>query len=236
MGIRHRFIELKQYASKELAFDQQKYLPSLVETMTADRQSTRWVEGGVCAGLTVGWLSEKIRGARGMQFYRTKLFAKPSDDGTRAALAERAMLMAGTRQAAYAAGGALLEPLFESAGLDLEKCDLEPHTGETVLHENFFRLAADKMAFPCGRGIALSVTVDSDPPGIPQGHLVGMYRSNGTSLYFFDANAGLYKVLDPLGFITGWVDAYAALGKHVSLRRAGHGYGYPDGFYLCTPL
>ena len=38
------------------------------------------------------------------------------------------------------------------------------------------------------------------------GHVIGMYRSRGRHLHFFDPNVGVYQVRDIVGFMQAWMD------------------------------
>jgi hypothetical protein len=40
------------------------------------------------------------------------------------------------------------------------------------------------------------------------GHAIGMYRSRGQNLYFFDPNVGVYQLRNVAGFMQAWLEGY----------------------------
>jgi hypothetical protein len=77
------------------------------------------------------------------------------------------------------------------------------HPQETTTDVAAFILRSMDELIRC-RGIAILL----DIIGQPKGHMVGIYRSNGGNLHFFDPNFGVYRIRDGSHFVDAWVETY----------------------------
>jgi hypothetical protein len=194
------FTALKAFAKKEYKFQQRKSMQFALREY-GDRAAS-----GVCTGAVMMWVREKLTttGAP-WQVMQTKQFS-PRVFGDVHERNAMTMLEAAGNQVRYSRRG--LHQLAAYLGLDDAILNIRPamqrgagNLPEVQMLETLARVGEE---LPEGHAVVIEVAVGGGAQG--GGHAIGMYRSRGRHLHFFDPNVGVYLVHDVLGFMQAWMD------------------------------
>jgi hypothetical protein len=191
----------------------------------ADQFQFEEAEDGVCAGLVINWLLEKMSTSNGFRASIARAFGggtSRSFYGAATPGRQEAVLRSGRRaqQAYEAAGLRTMRYSLAEAGLQVDDAttghantsSLNP-SGALVMGrgdanrpvarvvESLVQ-AASEFLLSKGCGLIVGITLDRG------GHTVGIYRSHGSNIHFFDPNIGVFKVRDLSAFLESWLDYY----------------------------
>jgi hypothetical protein len=222
---------------KMFKFKQSKTIPFLnprrevnqqvINTLTLTDQEFDGVKGGVCAALACAWLAEKLS-SNGDDFEGNS--AGPDiHSGSNLNVVEAAV----PKYLNYRKNSDVHE-LLEDYGVKISygmhpeiKRKREETTRDkrgmmqfaTTLRVLETLVATTAVAvLPQGKGAYVAIRCESTVPDrVSGGHAVAVYRSRGNTLYFFDPNCGVYKVLDATRFFGAWIAGYTALGFDVTM-------------------
>ena len=210
------FQTLKQYSTKEYKFTQRKSIGLLDPAKSANADaisdvqlSTEEFEGvksGICAVLSADWLREKL--ASESALFSGAFEGPDVHSGQNLATAARNVPKFLEYKQSPSTVEALsqhgLAPTHRKVGNPVvrervEKVERMTQKKVFVSQINF----ANSMASACttaflkkGSGFYMSFRVKAkDPNKRDGGHSVAAYRSKGNTLYFFDPNCGVYKIL-----------------------------------------
>jgi hypothetical protein len=235
------FKSLRKSGSKVVELDQMKHLPKFkhrdpqAETGNGrfSHADFRHLDRGICAGLTVGWLTGKLNKSdaafhRGPRNFMRGLNKK-----------EIGEIM-------HPAAELQLEHVYESRGIVelLETKDIEskywnldttpdrtrpdPGRDPGLIASDFCRVC-DEMA--PGSAVLMRCTVKSLDGKESAGHALGLYKSERGNVQFFDANVGAYRIDKPDAFIREWMRVYRL--TFLPVVMGGPDGSRPDGFYRC---
>lgn len=240
--VRHKnFQGLKSFAEKEMKFNQGKpdatsYLRPGAILAGNIVNHVEWgyddyaahMSGGVCMGLVSHWLQEKIKSSNSIFNFQPKDFSVSKKDSVNQEKIGQLMKKGGGTHLLYAtAGGVDEKAALQAVGLKIDEADLAGEASIKNLGDNIPSVdIAESFANICAsavwkQGTGLCISVDIRQAGIAKrsGHAVAAYKSKGGHLYFFDPNVGVYKLRKPREFLGAWLDAYAGLGRTVSMSR-----------------
>ena len=196
------FTELKAFASKEYKFQQRKSL-----------QFARWDYGhhvaiGACVGAVMMWVREKLT-TTGASWnpMQTKQFSPESGSSVHERNA-MTMIEAAGNQVRYNRKG--VNYVAEYLGLHDATFDIRPavrpdrqNRPEVQIPETLVRVAEELHE---GSAAVIELGVREGTEDKRRGHAIGMYRSRGGHLHFFDPSVGVYEVRDVDGFMRAWLD------------------------------
>ena len=191
MGSDHFYHEMKSHATKTLKFAQRHSLPP---------GQTQ----GACLGVTLLWIWEKLTTSH-------DLASRVSQDGrvfprlpgtynavtpphTRHAI-NMSTMMQGTNISNTIVRGDDIGPAEQACGLrplrDMVAVIKTRRSSANVPEHDVVETLRDLAltALPEGYAVCVEIAVAGSA-----GHAIGMYRSRGNTLHFFDSNAGVYEV------------------------------------------
>ena len=232
------FSALNNYAQREYKFSQRASYRLVGQHYPA-------FPSGVCMGITMNWVREKLTTSNGL--FRSdgllwnstsREFSRPLDPVTRLRQGispserhpmggliakgksgprnEQAMLHGAGSHAIYAQENQLSTlinhlQIVESGYIAYERTTRGP-APDFIPETNHAETIADAARdLPKGNALLIELS-PSTRDGL--GHTIAFYRSRGNHLYFFDPNAGVYKISpskssNTLDFVRAWLDAYA---------------------------
>jgi hypothetical protein len=197
------FTALLAFATKEYKFQQRKSMSR------AEEEYGEAAAQGVCFGAVMMWVREKLttngsswRPGPGKEF-------SPSRGTETHGRNSITMLHAAAHQQHYSTHGA--SSLADNMGLHEAS-----HIVETVAKkDSAFRPVTVMLAtltqvgvqLPQGHAVVMELGVSDAQSGASLGgHAIGMYRSRGNHLHFFDPNIGVYQVQEIEDFMRAWLE------------------------------
>lgn len=189
-------------------------------------ENYRHLEHGICAGLTVNWLREKLTLSNSVFRPSPKQFVHSPSPGR----LEQIMHAGAVQQLSHGRDGVRLSELLGTHGIDTAqltvKQGMDANLAPFPLIDKGFEQACAAMRR--GDGM-LMVTSVHENGGRIGGHATAMYKSHGDKVYFFDPNAGAYHVDKPAQFVQAWIASFATRHRTVAMDS-----GTGDGFFTCT--
>jgi hypothetical protein len=235
MPDRNQFKKLNESGEKTVKFHQRKELPKLTATdkkvnSAKGRFSQRQVEilsEGACFGLTYEWMREKLQGTNSNILGSARNFVRdPTPRTNKAATNAGAHL-----QLQLEKGKTSVDNWMVSNAIDRQKW---PEPQERNLDPADFGPSFEQACHDMEKrtGATMGVTFHNPVENRSEAHIVGLYKSKGDHLYFFDPNYGGHQVNDPAAFIRSWTQANT---KDNTVVVMGGPHGSPDdGFTKCT--
>lgn len=231
-----RFAELKRHAKQTSIYQQRFAIGEMYDTnfqgidekqkIPVSDQSR--LKDGMCAGVTLKWLQEKLGGSNSV-FRRS---AKDFVHSPTLAQITNLRISAAVAQIDHDKNMISLVELLERNHVtatpmkEYKNKDRGPapeHMAYTDIPINFVRICRDMQK---GSGVLMRTTI-KDKSGNTGHHATAIYKSRGGSLHFFDPNAGSYKIKNPAEFIKAWVETYPKQDRVISMNHT------EDGFFEC---
>jgi hypothetical protein len=203
------FSDLKKYGDKQLKFQQTKSIKALrqdvnehvINRPTISQDDLKGIEGGVCGALVADWLSEKLHQERKGMF---KPGAEPDLHTNRNKHSVHAAVDSHIR---YKREGGTNTQLLDRAGLQSDGTYVYVNDDWSMPRSLVEIAKPDNLKQGRGVYIGLSLYHRVKEGG---GHAIGLYRSRGNKLWFFDPNCGVYTVKTK-EFFDVWTAGYAKL-------------------------
>ena len=217
MGSDHFYHEMKSHATKTLKFAQRHSLP---------QGQTQ----GACLGVTLLWIWEKLTTSHDIASRISqdgRVFPRLPDSynnvtppHTRHSINVSTMMM-GTNIGNTIIRGDDIGPAEQACGLTpvnhmvaaVKTRRSSANIPEHDVVETLRDLALT--ALPKGYAVCVEIAIVGNP-----GHAIGMYRSRGATLHFFDSNAGAYEVNSgsEREFFQAWKNSVEKRGWVISLK------------------
>jgi hypothetical protein len=199
----HMFPALKSFASKEYKFQQRKSMELVLARYPEEAAS------GVCFGAVMMWVKEKLTTTGSLWHGSQAKAFSPNGDAEVHQRNKYTMRAAGEFHQYYKQHGAGdlggymgLREVFSTF-----QPTVRPDRGHQPEVQMFETLARAGQELPAGHAIVVEVGLYNwGNQSYAGGHAIGMYRSRGNHLYFFDPNIGVYQVRDIAGFVRAWLD------------------------------
>lgn len=237
------FHDMQLYGEKIYKFQQGKTIRPLLQNATGiiDRNDLQQIEGGACAALVVDWIAERKATSNRWNVFGLRDSSTPGRFQNPATAASDqhhvknriAIMRAAPQQARYARSGdehvifserGLREDGMKSMDANASQADggvwhtmpnAQGGLNNAPVTDVLKTLTATSEKIGAHNGVYVAVRVSG------RGHAVGMFRSNGNSLYFFDPNVGIYRVRRGVTqqFFGAWMSGYEARGMPVTMSR-----------------
>jgi hypothetical protein len=197
------FTALRAFASKEYKFHQRKSIAR------AEQEYGAAAANGVCFGVVMMWMKEKLTTTGSLPGGLQNLKFAPRLNANIHVRTETTMLQAAAFQSHYSRHGvdnlAQHMNLHEAAyTVDTASRRNESNMPEVEILATLVRAGEN---LPEGHAIAMELKVRDAGSGTQiGGHAIGMYRSRGRTLHFFDPNVGVYEVRNIPDFMQAWLD------------------------------
>lgn len=216
MGNDHFYHEMKSHALKTYKFAQRHSLP--------EGQSR-----GVCLGVTLLWIWEKLSTSHDVASRigrDERIFPRLPDSynnvtlpHTRHSVNVSTMLMGGNIVRDIERGDDI-SPAERACGLesldDVSIPIVTRRSTENIPEHDVVETLTNmvRMALPKGHAICVEIEVAGS-----SGHAIGVYRSRGATLHFFDSNAGAYEVTPgrEQPFFQAWKNSVEKRGWRIGL-------------------
>jgi hypothetical protein len=195
------FTGLTAFANKEYKFKQAKS-KGLADSVHGDDAAH-----GVCFGLVMMWVREKLTTTGSWYRVQHKNFS-PGHGGDVHDRNAITMLQAAEYQLHGRKQGD--DKVATYLGLRPVEPDIQlvvrpdrNYNPEVQIFETLVRVAKALRS-----GQAVVIELDVHGASRRGGHAIGMYRSRGQNLYFFDPNVGVYQLRNVAGFMQAWLEGY----------------------------
>jgi hypothetical protein len=229
-----RFAALNKLGVKGVALRQADHIGRLKQPeahfpdadLKFSHENHRHLEHGICAGLSVNWLKEKLTTSNSRFRPAPKNFVRSPS----ASRIDSIMHAGALQQLIHGRDFTTLSALLDTHGIDTDELAIPQrkgadHTPYPLIDKGFECACA---AMKPGEGTLMVSSVYQAGARLG-GHATALYKSHGGKLYFFDPNVGAYTVNDPAQFVAAWAASYAARNQSVAIDGGGN-----DGFFTCT--
>lgn len=198
------FTALRAFASKEYKFHQRKSIS------LAEQEYGAAAADGVCFGVVMMWVKEKLTTTGSLASGPQNLKFAPRRNADIHVRNETTMLRAAAFQSFYSQHG--VGNLAQHMNLHETEYTVDPvsrrnesnNLPEVQILATLVRAGEN---LPEGHAIAMELKVRDAGNGTQiGGHAIGMYRSRGHTLHFFDPNVGVYEVRNIPDFMQAWLD------------------------------